>query len=415
MATKPVLSPMEALLASAEKKYNLSVGPLESMGLAVQFITTGNVAIDYALGGGIPLGRSTEFFGIQSSGKTTLAVQSAVSLQKLIIAGGDPTRKITPNDSILYLDFEQAFDPEYAKALGLDVNHPSFLFTQPDTFEDGADFALAALKTGQVKLVIVDSVPGMVPSVQAEADSVGKALPAIVARLMKSFGVTLNPILKTMNASIIFINHELEKMEMGARRPGIPPTVTTPGGVALKYFASVRVQFRQIRNNKMTVLDPLIQQEVEIPTSTDVRVKVVKNKVAPPFREATVRVRFGFGFDPLWTALQILLANKRIIYTSGRYYFHNLESIGGAPEWMPRETQGTKRPYLHGEKRVFQAADQDTSWSSLLIEEANKVANEVVDALSKVAPVREELLSDADASELTSSDLDSMFEGEEQI
>lgn len=411
MAAATKANPLATLLSQAEKKYNLTVGPMGQIATDTQFITTGNLAIDYALGGGIPMGRTVELFGPPSSGKTTLALQAAIAMQRIIKAGGDSSRNIGPDDVIFYFDYEQAMDLEYAAALGLDIEHPSLQFTQPDTLEDGADFALAAFKTGQVRLALFDSVAAMNPSAQAEADSVGKSLPAVQAKLMKPFGVTLNSVLKNHNGTVIFINHEMEKLEMGgARRPGMPAPTTTPGGSALKYFASVRVQFRQIRQNKGTITDPLTNEEVEIPTSTDVKVKVIKNKVAPPFREATVRVRFGRGFDQFWTAMQVLLANKKVMYSASRYYFHNISEQGGAPEWMPREAQGTKRPYLHGEKRVFAMADQNPEWRDLLIDIAAQVAKENVDSLKVVAPLKEEQISaEEDSDEVASEELDELI------
>jgi recombination protein RecA len=179
--------------------------------------------------------------------------------------------------------------------------------------------------------------------------------------------------------------------------------------MALKYFASVRVQFTRIRQNKGIVVDPLTNTEAEVPTSSDVRVKVVKNKVAPPFREAAVRVRFGKGFDPLWTAMQILLANKKVIYSASRYYFHNLAEVGGAPDWMPKEAKGTERPYLHGEKRVFAMADVHTEWRDLLIRIATQVARDNAESLKIIAPVREET-AEEDSDEVNSEDLDGLIE-----
>ncbi len=401
---------LTALLASAEKKYGLTVGSMADLATDTKFISTGNIAIDYALGGGIPMRRTVELSGPPSCGKTTLAIQVAAEMQRIIISGGDPERGISPDDKIIYLDYEHAMDPEYTKALGLDMEHESLLFTQPDTLEAGADFLLEAFKTGRIRLALVDSVAAMNPSAQAEADSVAKSLPAIQAKLMKPFGTNLVSILKNNNGTVIFINHELEKMDMGgSRRPGMPAVTTTPGGSALKYFASVRVAFRQIRQNKGAIIDPLSNVEIEVPLSTDVRVKVIKNKVAPPFREAIVRVRFGQGFDPFWTAMQILLANKKVIYSASRYYFHNVKDEGGAPDWMPEESQGTHRPYLHGEKRVFAMADLHQDWRGLLIGIAERVAKSNVESLKAIAPVMEEVSADEGPDEVNSEDLDDLI------
>lgn len=395
---------LDAVLESASKKYDLSIGRMDEITSDTKFFSTGNIAIDYAIGGGIPLGRSVELHGPPSSGKTTSALQAAGVLQKIICAGGDPELGIKPDDKILYLDYEQAMDPEYAKALGLDLAHESLLFTQPDTLEDGANLTLDALKTGRVRLVIIDSVAAMNPSAKAEAE-IGKSLPAVAAKLLKDFGVTLNSVLHKNNAAAIFINHEMEKMDMGgARRPGMPAATTTPGGIALKYFASVRVQFKQIKQNKSGEVDPLTGEIVERVRSTDVRVKVIKNKVAPPFREAVVKVRFGKGFDNFASALTILLANKKIMHSAGMYYFHNAEADGLAPDWMARATTGQQRPYIKGRDNLDAMADDHPDWREAVIALAQQIANENVKALESKQDAPESEETDEDTS------LESLFD-----
>ena len=361
------------LLATAEKKYNIVAGPMNQIADKVTFISTGNLAIDYMLGGGIPLGRSVELSGFPSSGKTTTALQAAVSLQKIILRGGDPDLDIRPDHRILYMDYEQAMDKDYAKALGLDTDDPSFIYSAPDSLEDGADFILAALDTGYVKFVIVDSVPAMIPNAVADND-VSKSLPAAAAKSLAVFGKKLNPLLAHNNASVVFINHLMEKIEMGGgRRPGMPPATTTPGGMALKYFASVRVEYKQMKQHKGAIYDKLSGAEVEAVTSTDVRVKSVKNKVAPPFREAIVRVRFGKGFDNFWTAMNILISNKLVMYQTGHYYFHKVDEKGLAPEWMKRAATGTQRPYIKGDKALIKSADKYPEWEQGLVDLAREV------------------------------------------
>lgn len=365
--------PLAALLASSDKKYNITAGSMNEVADDVTFISTGNLAIDYMLGGGIPLGRSVELSGFPSSGKTTTALQAAVWLQKVIMAGGDEKLGIRADHRILYMDYEQAMDKKYAKALGLDLDHESFLYSAPDSLEDGAEFILAALETDMVKFVIVDSVAAMIPNAVAEND-VSKSLPAAAAKSLAVFGKKLNPLLAQHNAIVIFINHLMEKIEMGgARRPGMPTPTTTPGGMAMKYFASVRVEYKQMKQHKGTIYDKVSGTDVPAVVSTDVRVKSVKNKVAPPFREAIVRVRFGKGFDNFWTAMSVLIGNKLVMYQGGHWYFHKVEDKGLAPEWMKRAATGTQRPYIKGEKTLFKMADKHPEWVEGLVALAKEV------------------------------------------
>lgn len=381
---------LEALFDKA-KKDGLNVGPLGSAIEDQKWLPTGNIAIDNAFGGGIPMGRQMEFFGPTGCGKTTLVLQACVALQKIIIAGGDKELGIGPDDVILYEDFESTMDIRYAVALGLDPHHPSFRIAQPDTLEQGADLIQKAVATGRVRLAVVDSVAAMVPSAQAEAESVGKAQVAVTARLLKTFGQNLNALLRQNNATVMWINHETDVIG-GFTRPGMPAATTTPGGKALKYFATIRGQFRPIKHYKGEYTDPLTGEVLEIRSQSDIRLTVVKNKVATPYREAILRVRFGRGFDPFWTAMQILLASKKVIYGEGKYFFHNLEDQGLAPEWMARMKSGTFRAYVQGgkdQKTLFKTADKYPEWRAALIELAQEIAKENIAALDRVTPITE--------------------------
>lgn len=361
----PAQSEVQKIMANALKKYDMRVGTLADTISDEHWISTGNMLLDYAVGQGFPLGRSVELYGPPSCGKTTTALQAAASLQKIIRSGGDSALGIAEDDMILYMDYEGAMDKDYAVALGLDVYHESFAIAQPDTLEDGANFVLEMLATGKVRMVIFDSVAMMNPSAKADAE-IGKSLPAVQAKLMTDFGNNLNTVLKKHNALCIYLNHEKEVMEMGGR-PGAAPRRSTPGGKALKYFVSVRVRFSQIGNNREEYTDPITNEKKQRITSTDVAIKVEKNKVSNPFREAKVRVRFGRGFDNFWSALQVLVAQKKVIYNAGRYYFHRVADLDLAPEWMSREKTGTERPYIWGAQSVLDAADEHEDWREGLI------------------------------------------------
>ncbi len=360
-----------AILANSIKKYNLKAGPMNELLTDVKSIPTGNIAIDAITGvNGLPMARCIECYGPPSSGKTTTGIQAAAALQKIIIAGGDPARGITKDDLIVYMDYEHSMDPRYCKKLGLDTDHPQFIFTQPDSFEDGANFIRELVATGRVRLVIFDSVAHMTPSARLEAET-GKSLPAIQARLMSEFLAAFVPLLHEHNTTAIFINHIREIMEMS--RPGMPKRTSTPGGSALKFMASLRIEYKQLQNIKTKVLDQLTQEYIERITSTNVAVKITKNKVGPPFTQAIVRVRFGQGFDNFFTAMQILMANKVIMYQPGIFKFHKVEAEGLAPSWMPRMTVGQQPPVIKGEEALFKASKAHPEWAAAVIAKAEDV------------------------------------------
>lgn len=383
-----------AILASADKKYNMKAGPMSAVVADVQAVSTGNIAIDNISGiGGIPLGRNTELFGPPSCGKSTTSIQAAAALQRIILSGGDESRGIGPDDIIVYLDYEHAMDPTYCKKLGLDVEHPQFVISQPSDLETGANFLRELVDTGLVRMVIIDSVAAMTPSAKIEAET-GKPLPAVQAKLLSEFLAAFTPAVHKNNVAAIYINHILEVMEMG-RRPGMPPRTSTPGGRRLKFDASLRMEYKQIQNIKTKEINLLDQESEDRITSTIVEVKVVKNKVGPPFKKAKVRVRYGKGFDNFWSAMQILIAHKYVMYQPGIFKFHKLEAEGLAPEWMPRMTTGTQPPALKGEKNLFLAADKYPEWAEAVIAKAQSI----IDALGVEAFDVEEDESEEDSDE----------------
>lgn len=358
---------MSDVLAAVSKKYGTRVGSINDLMVEeVSIIPTGNIAVDHILGvGGLPIGRSIELYGRPSSGKTSLSLQAAAELQRRIIAENT-------DEYILYSDYEHALDLSYCKSLGLDLEHPSFLLMQPDDFESGSNSALEIIKTGKVRLAIWDSVAAMTPSHMLDAE-VGSAQVALRARLMSDLMVKMNPIIHEHNTCAVFLNHEMELMATGGM--GGAKRYSTPGGRALKFYASVRLEFRPIGNIKGSSEDELTGQDSTQVTASDVRVRVVKNKVAAPFREAVLRVRFGRGFDNFWTALQILIAHKKITAKVGFYHFP------GVPELEHVDMQGEAgKSFVRGEENLMEFADSHPEWRQQVIEAAARQLRELKSA-----------------------------------
>ncbi|HEY3563891.1 MAG TPA: recombinase RecA [Casimicrobiaceae bacterium] len=291
---------LAAALAQIEKQFGK--GSIMKMGDAqiqndLTVVSTGSLGLDIALGvGGLPRGRVVEIYGPESSGKTTLCLQVVAEVQKV---GG----------TAAYIDAENALDPTYAQKLGVNVG--DLLISQPDTGEQALEIADMLVRSGGVDIIVIDSVAALVPKAEIEGE-MGDQLPGLQARLMSQALRKLTANIKRANVLVIFINQI--RMKIGVMF-GNPETTT--GGNALKFYASVRLDIRRIGSIKKA--DEVIGNET--------RVKVVKNKVSPPFREALFDILYGEGISREGEIIE-LGVNHRIVEKSGAWYSYNGDRIG---------------------------------------------------------------------------------------
>ncbi len=273
----------------------------EKTGLEVPAISTGALSLDIALGvGGIPRGRVIEIFGPEASGKTTLALHVLAEAQR---AGGQ----------VAFIDAEHALDPEYAKKLG--VKTEELLVSQPDTGEQALEIAESLIRSNAIDVVVIDSVAALVPKAELEGE-MGESIMGLQARLMSQALRKLTGYISKSKTSAIFINQLREKIGVFFGNPE-----TTPGGRALKFYASVRLDVRRIESIKSG--SDLIGNRV--------RVKVVKNKVAPPFRETELDMYYGRGICKESSLINAAVQYK-IIEKKGAYFQYNGDSIGQGME-----------------------------------------------------------------------------------
>jgi recombination protein RecA len=291
---------LAAALAQIEKQFGKGSVMRLGAGEAVediQVVSTGSLGLDIALGvGGLPRGRVVEIYGPESSGKTTLTLQVVAEMQKL---GG----------TAAFIDAEHALDIQYAGKLGVNVN--DLLVSQPDTGEQALEIADALVRSGSIDMIVIDSVAALVPKAEIEGE-MGDSLPGLQARLMSQALRKLTGTIKRTNCLVIFINQI--RMKIGVMF-GNPETTT--GGNALKFYASVRLDIRRIGSIKKN--DEVIGNET--------RVKVVKNKVAPPFREAIFDILYGEGISRQGEVIDLGVSAK-IVDKAGAWYSYNGERIG---------------------------------------------------------------------------------------
>ena len=296
---------LSAAISQIEKQFGK--GSLMRMGdqviEKVDVTPTGSILLDEALGiGGLPKGRVIEIYGPESSGKTTLTLHAIAEAQK---AGS----------TCAFIDAEHALDPIYASKLG--VNLDDLLLSQPDNGEQALEIADMLVRSGSVDLVVIDSVAALTPRAEIEGD-MGDQLPGLQARLMSQALRKVTGNIKRSNTTVIFINQL--RMKIGAMMPGQSPETTT-GGNALKFYASIRLDIRRIGSIKKG--DEIIGNQTKI--------KVVKNKLAPPFKQVLTEIIYGQGISREGELIELGVATK-VIEKAGAWYSYGAERIGQGKE-----------------------------------------------------------------------------------
>ncbi len=359
---------LDAAIAHIEKTYGK--GAVMKLGKApdynVDVIPTGSMTLDMALGiGGVPRGRIVEIYGPESSGKTTVALHVAAQAQKL---GGE----------VAFIDVEHALDPVYAKALGVDIDN--LLVSQPDSGEQALEIAEALVRSGAIDCIVLDSVAAMVTKAEIEGD-MGDTHVGLLARLMSQAMRKLTSVISKSNCVAIFINQVREKIGVVYGNPE-----TTPGGRALKFYSSVRIEVRK---------GEPIKNGAEI-IGARTKCKVVKNKVAPPFKECEFDMMFGQGIDRVGEVCD-LAVDLDIIKKSGAWFSYNGQKIGQGRE--------NAKEYLRSNPDIMKVIEEKVKENSANIVMVSKKSKKAAakNAASQSAADNTDEVEAAEASEPTAA------------
>ena len=359
---------LDAAIAHIEKTYGK--GAVMKLGKApdynVDVIPTGSMTLDMALGiGGVPRGRIVEIYGPESSGKTTVALHVAAQAQKL---GGE----------VAFIDVEHALDPVYAKALGVDIDN--LLVSQPDSGEQALEIAEALVRSGAIDCIVLDSGAAMVTKAEIEGD-MGDTHVGLLARLMSQAMRKLTSVISKSNCVAIFINQVREKIGVVYGNPE-----TTPGGRALKFYSSVRIEVRK---------GEPIKNGAEI-IGARTKCKVVKNKVAPPFKECEFDMMFGQGIDRVGEVCD-LAVDLDIIKKSGAWFSYNGQKIGQGRE--------NAKEYLRSNPDIMKEIEEKVKENSANIVMVSKKSKKAAakNAASQSAADNTDEVEAAEASEPTAA------------
>lgn len=362
------LKALETALAQIEKQCGkgsiMRLG--ENQKMEVKGVSTGSLSLDMALGiGGVPRGRIVEIYGPESSGKTTVALHVAAQAQKL---GGE----------VAFIDVEHALDPVYAKALGVDIDN--LLVSQPDSGEQALEIAEALVRSGAIDCIVLDSVAAMVTKAEIEGD-MGDTHVGLLARLMSQAMRKLTSVISKSNCVAIFINQVREKIGVVYGNPE-----TTPGGRALKFYSSVRIEVRK---------GEPIKNGAEI-IGARTKCKVVKNKVAPPFKECEFDMMFGQGIDRVGEVCD-LAVDLDIIKKSGAWFSYNGQKIGQGRE--------NAKEYLRSNPDIMKEIEEKVKENSANIVMVSKKSKKAAakNAASQSAADNTDEVEAAEASEPTAA------------